>query len=75
MNDLLKMRFFSQLTESSQEVTNNEMQNSYDELIEQVGTMSNGSDYSNTYRILAVTRIELASLGASPLYGQGEKCA
>lgn len=75
MNDLLKMRFFNQLAESSQEVTNNEMQNSYDEFIEQVKTMSNRSDYSNTYRILAVTRIELASLEASPLYGQGEKCA
>lgn len=75
MNDLLKMRFFSLLTEASQEVTNEEIQNAYDEFVEQIRTMSNGNDYSTTYRILVATRIEIASLESAPLYGQGEKCA
>ena len=38
-------------------------------------TISNGNDYSTTYRILAATRIEIALLETIPLYGQGEKCA
>lgn len=75
MNDLLKMSFFSLLTEVSQEVTNEEIQNAYDEFVEQIRTMSNGIDYSTTYRILVATRIEIASLETTPLYGQGEKCA
>lgn len=75
MNDLLKMRIFGLLNETSQEITNKEMQNAYGEFVEQIRTMSNGNDYSSIYRVLTVTRIELASLKISPLYGQGEKCA
>lgn len=75
MNDLLKMRFFSLLTEASQDVTNEEIQNAYDEFVEQIRTVSNGNDYSTTYRILVATRIEIASLETTPLYGQGGKCA
>lgn len=75
MNDLLKMRIFGLLNETSQEITNKEMQNAYGEFVEQIRTLSNGNDYSSIYRVLTVTRIELASLKISPLYGQGEKCA
>lgn len=75
MNDLLNTRLFGLLTEPSQEVTNDEMQEAYGEFIEQIRTVSNGNDYSTTYRILAATRIEIASLETAPLYGQGEKCA
>ena len=75
MNDLLQMRFFGLLPEASQEVTNEEMQNAYGEFVEQIRTVSNGNDYSTTYRILTATRIEIASLETAPLYGQGEKCA
>lgn len=75
MNDLLQMRFFGLLPEASQEVTNEEMQNAYAEFVEQIRTVSNGNDYSTTYRILTVTRIEIASLETIPLYGQGGKCA
>lgn len=71
MNDLLQMRFFGLLPEASQEVTNEEMQNAYAEFVEQIRTVSNGNDYSTTYRILTVTRIEIASLETIPLYGQG----
>lgn len=75
MNDLLQMRIFGLLSEASQEVNNEELQNAYGEFVEQIRTVSNENDYSATYRILVATRIEIASLETAPLYGQGEKCA
>lgn len=72
MNDLLQTRIFGLLNETSQEISNEEMQNAYGEFIHQVRTMSNENDYSTIYRILVATRIEIASLETSPLYGQGE---
>lgn len=75
MNDFLQTRMFGLLSETSQEVTNEEMQNAYGEFVEQIKTVSNGNDYSTTYRILTATRIEIASLETTPLYGLGEKCA
>lgn len=75
MNDLLQMRIFGLLSKASQEVTDEEMQDSYGEFVEQIRTVSNKNDYSTTYRILVATRIEIASLETAPLYGQGEKCA
>ena len=75
MNDLLQMRIFRLLSEASQEVNNEELQNAYGEFVEQIRTVSNENDYSTTYRILVATRIEIASLETAPLYGQGEKCA
>ena len=75
MNDLLNTRLFGLLAEPSQKVTNEKMQEAYGEFVEQIGTVSNGNDYSTTYRILVATRIEIASLETTPLYGQGKKCA
>ena len=75
MNYLLQTRIFGLLSETSQEVINEEMQNAYGEFVEQIRAMSNGNDYSTTFRILVATRIEIASLETAPLYGQGEKCA
>ena len=75
MNELLNMGLFRLLSETSQEVTNEEMQNAYDEFGKQIRTVSNENDYSTTYRILTATRIEIASLETAPLYGQGGKCA
>lgn len=75
MYDLLETKFFSLLADTSQEVTNEEMQNAYGKFIEQIRMVSNGNDYSTTYRILVATRIEIASHETAPLYGQGEKCA
>ena len=51
------------------------MQNAYGEFVEQIRIVGDGSDYSKIYRNLVATRIEIASLGTTPLYGQGEKCA
>ena len=74
MNKLLRTELFNLLIEKSkEEVDNNVIQNAYDEFIEQIRTVSNENDYSTTYRILAATRIEIASLETIPLYGQGEK--
>jgi hypothetical protein len=75
MNDLLQTRIFRLLSETSQEVTNQEMQNAYGEFVEQIRIVGDGDDYSTTYRIFVATRIEIASLETAPLYGQGEKCA
>ena len=75
MNELLNMRLFRLFSKTSQEVTNKEMQEAYGEFIEQIRTVSNGNDYSTTYRILVATRIEIASFETAPLYGLGEKCA
>ena len=72
MNDLLQTRIFRLLSETSQEVTNQEMQNAYGEFVEQIRIVGDGDDYSTTYRIFVATRIEIASLETSPLYGQGE---
>ena len=73
MNELLRTKLL--IEKSKEEVDNNVIQNAYDEFIEQIRTVSNENDYSTTYRILAATRIEIASLETTPLYGQGEKCA
>ena len=75
MNELLGMRFLRLLSETSQEVTNEEMQNVYEEFLEYIENVSNGTDYSVIYRTLTAIRIEIASLRATPLYGQGKKCA
>ena len=75
MNELLGMRFLRLLSESSQEVTNEKMQDAYGEFVEQIRIVGDGNDYSTIYRILTATRIEIASLEIAPLYGQGEKCA
>ena len=75
MNDLLQTRIFGLLNETSQEITNEEMQNAYGEFIHHVRTMSNENFNSTIYRLLVATRIEIASLETAPLYGQGGKCA
>mgnify|MGYP006400251487 FL=1 len=75
MNELLGMRFLRLLSESSQEVTNEKMQDAYGQFVEQIRIVGDGNDYSTMYRILTATRIEIASLETAPLYGQGEKCA
>lgn len=76
MNKLLRSELFNLLIEKSkEEVSNNVMQNAYNEFIEQIRTINNENDYSTTYRILVATRIEITSLETIPLYGQGEKCA
>ena len=72
MNVLLNMRMFRLFYETSQEVTNSEMQEAYGEFVEQIRTISNGNDYSTTYRILAATRIEIALLDNTSLRAGGK---
>ena len=75
MNELSQMRIFGLLSETSQGVTNEEMQNAYAEFLEHIKNVSDGTDYSVIHRTLNATRIEIASLETAPLYGQGGKCA
>lgn len=44
MSELSQMRIFGLLSETSREVTNEEIQNAYDEFIEQIRTVSNEND-------------------------------
>lgn len=66
---------FSLLSEPSQVVTNEEIENAYGCFMEQVRMVSQSEqDYSEVFRMLNITRVELVSL--KPLYrhGLGEKC-
>ena len=47
MNDLLKMKFFRLLSETSQTVTNAIMQNAYEEFVKQIVTISSSEDSKN----------------------------
>lgn len=74
MNELLKTELFSLLSESSQ-VTNEETEYAYGCFMEQLKTVSQSEQsYSDTFRMLDTTRIELAFLKSLYRYEQGEKC-
>lgn len=75
MNDLLKMRFFTLLVDTSTEVINVEMKDAYEEFVKQIVTISNSEDYAYIFRMLNLTRIEIAPLKELYQYGQGGKCA
>lgn len=75
MYDFFKMKLFNLLADTSQEVTNDEMQNAYEEFVEYITTISNSEDYANIFRMLNLTRIEITPLQTMCRYGQGEKCA
>lgn len=75
MNDLLKMKFFRLLSETSQTVTNAVMQDAYEEFVKQIVTISSSEDYSHIFRMLNLTRIEIVPLKELYQNGQGEKCA
>jgi len=75
MNELLQTRFFSLLPESSQ-VTNEKMEKAYGDFMEQleITVGKPETDYSEIFRMLNTTRIELAFLKSLHRYEQGEKC-
>lgn len=75
MNDLLKMRFFTLLADTSTEVINVEMKDAYEEFVKQLVTISNSEDYAYILRMLNLTRIEIAPLKELYQYEQGGKCA
>jgi hypothetical protein len=75
MNDLLKEKIFSLLSESFY-VTNEEMQKAYEDFLTRIEKLNQSeSDYLNFFRVLNLTRIEFYSLGSLSFYEQGEKCA
>lgn len=75
MNDLLKTRLFSLLSEISHEVINEEMQTAYGCFREQVKTVSQSEqNYSEVFRMLNITRIELVFLQSLYRYEEGKKC-
>ena len=75
MNELLKEGLFRLLSESSQKVTNKQMQNAYGCFMEQVKIVSQSeNDYSETFRTLNITRIELVFTESLYRYEQGKKC-
>ena len=75
MNDLSKTRIIILLTDSSQKVTDTEMQDAYDEFIRYIATIGNSKDNSNIFRMRNLTRIEIAPLKELYQCEQGEKCA
>jgi hypothetical protein len=74
MNELTNTRFFSLLAEPSQEVTNEEMHNAYAQFTTHMEAVSKSDDYTSIFRMLNVSRIELAHLQTVFRYEQGEKC-
>jgi len=74
MNDLLQTKLFSLLSESSQELSNEQMQTAYGCFMEQLKTVSQSeNNFSKIFRMLNITRIELVSI-KSDRYEQGGKC-
>ena len=78
MNDLLRTKFFILLADTSQEVINTEMQDAYEDFVKQIVTISHSEDYTHVFRVfrmLNLTRIEIAPLKGLYQDGQGEKYA
>ena len=78
MIDLLRTKFFILLADTSQEVINKEMQDAYEDFVKQIVTISNSEDYTHVFRVfrmLNLTRIEIAPLKGLYQDGQGEKYA
>mgnify|MGYP005834054925 FL=1 len=71
MNDLLRTRFFILLADTSQEVINTEMQDAYEDFVKQIVTISNSEDYAHIFRMLNLTRIEIAPLKGCIRMGWG----
>lgn len=75
MDYLQKTKMLSLLSEPLQQVTNQEMQSTYESFTEQLRTIVSQSEqnYSETFRMLNITRIELVGIESLHRYGQGEK--
>lgn len=63
MNDLLKSELFKRLSDSSQEVSNDEMKNAYESFVREVEILNQSeTDYLTIFRTLSFTRIEFKTL-------------
>lgn len=75
MNELLNTKLIGLLSGTSQ-VTNEEMQVAYGCFMKQVGIVSQSeNDFSEVFRMLNNTRVELAFIESLYRYEQGGKCA
>ena len=75
MNELVREKLFSLLADASQQITNDEMRNAYGCFMEQLRIVSQSElNYSEVFRMLNTTRVELAFLKSLYRYGQGKKC-
>lgn len=73
MNELIKTRLFRLLSDTSQ-ITNEELQNAYENFVTQVVTPNQSEkNYYVTFRMLNNTRIELVFLKTLCRYEQGKK--
>jgi len=75
MNELTKTRLFALLSEPSQKVLTNELENAYGNFVEHIKEACSSGDNTVIHRSLSITRIEFAALQSIHQYGQGEKCA
>lgn len=73
MNKNWNLKLFSLLADASQ-VTNEEMQSAYGQFTAHIEAVSNSDDYTSVFRMLNVSRIEMAHLQTVYRYEQGEKC-
>ena len=63
--------FFILLADTSQEVINTEMQDAYEDFMKQIVTISHSEDYTHVFRMLNLTRIEIAPLKGCIRMGWG----
>ena len=63
--------FFILLADTSQEVINTEMQDAYEDFVKQIVTISHSEDYTHVFRMLNLTRIEIAPLKGCIRMGWG----
>ena len=74
MNELSRERLIRLLSDPTQ-VTNEEMHSAYECFMKKVETVSQSENgYSEIFRKLNNTRIELVFIESLYRYGQGEKC-
>lgn len=75
MNDLLQMRLFCLLTQHSKQSTNEEIVNAYGCFMEQVKIVSQSENlFSEVYRMLNNTRVELLFIESLYRHEQEKKC-
>lgn len=75
MDKIMKTRFFSLLSETSQKVTNKKIQDAYAGFMEHLKTFCQSErNYSESFRILNLTRIEIKYLHSLFRYEQEKKC-
>lgn len=75
MNKIIETRFFNLLSETSQKVTNKKIQDAYAGFMEHIKTICQSErNYSENFRILNLTRIEIKYLQSQFRYEQEKKC-